>query len=194
MKTRRHQDHHDPTDPHQRLAVLGQGEPTPGDEGGGGHEDHGEAKDEQQRPEDHPVPLAVGERLVGQPGDVAEEPRDERQHAGRRERHQAGEEGHGHRHRQGAGGHRVRGISSHQVAFYCSARTSSTSPVSVDVVTAPLTRAAIRPCAVEHERRGRRGDLALQGEDGPPPGRRATGRDAPAALRSRGRSRGCRGS
>src|SRR5699024_9092912 len=111
-------------------------------------EDGGEAEDEEERAEDHATTPALLEGDVGEPGDVTEVPRDEREHARGGEGDEPGEGGD----EQGEGQGPVRdlvaqpaGERRQRSAHPRSARVSSTTPTSVFVVTGPRTTAATRP-------------------------------------------------
>ena len=163
------------------------------DEPGVEEEDGGEAEDEEQRPEHEPPPRAPLEGDVGQAGHVAEEARDERQHAGRGERDEA----------------RPASATAAATTIDPVARSAPT-PVRPALPgrrrraragssrsTGPDTRAAMRPCGSSTSVVGVRDDLALQREerDAAVIGERGVG-DAVGLEEGAGRSRGpraCRG-
>lgn len=116
---------------HGQRTAQGGDEDRPKDENGR------EAEDEQRCPEHHATARTLLQRRVAQSGDVAQEPRYERQHARRREGHEPGEAAM----RTAMGRAPEAMVSVTGQAF----STSSMIPRSVAAETTPLTRAATRP-------------------------------------------------
>ena len=92
--------------------------------------------------EHEPPSATLLERHPGQPGHIAEEPRNQGKNAGGGKGDEASRKGQQDSQRQGTGRDGAARVRDHVL----SPRTSLTSPLRVEAVTGPETRAAMRPC------------------------------------------------
>ena len=167
-----HDDDDQPTQAHEQHAVLDERPAGRSDEDRAEHEDHGEADDEEQRTGHHPPAGLLGERLTGQAGRCSRGSR------------APGAARTGWRTTPGPRSAATATASGSAPEVTVSPAASTAAVPAAGVTTrrrrrrrgragcwrwpAPLTRAAIRPCGVEHEGGGHGGCLALQGQDGDP--------------------------